>query len=204
MSTRDRILDAAADVMRTKGLARATTKEIARAAGLSEGALYRHFTDKPELFLAVLHERLPSFQALAVALNATKGPLRDRLVAIARAATEFYAAGFPMSASIFSEPELLALHRESLKKRGAGPHRPVFAVAALLRAEQGRGEIDADTDCDAAAVLLLGACFQRAFLDSFEQKPTRPATVAIFAESVIDTLLAGLLARKASARAAGD
>jgi AcrR family transcriptional regulator len=181
--------------MRTKGMARATTKEIAHAVGLSEGALYKHFTDKPELFLTVLHERVPGFRVLADALAASEGPLRERLIAIARAATEFYAAGFPMSASIFSEPQLLTAHRESLRKLNAGPHRPVLAVAAMLRTEQEQGEIDPVADCDAAAGLLLGACFQRAFLDSFEQKVTRPATVAIFAESIIDTLLAGLRPR---------
>ena len=37
--------------MRTIGLARATTKEIARAADCSEAALYKHFTGKEELFV---------------------------------------------------------------------------------------------------------------------------------------------------------
>ena len=36
MTTRDAILDGALEVMRTRGLARTTTKEIARAAGFSE------------------------------------------------------------------------------------------------------------------------------------------------------------------------
>ncbi|HEX4258089.1 MAG TPA: helix-turn-helix domain-containing protein, partial [Streptosporangiaceae bacterium] len=44
--TRDRILDAATHVMRTRGFARTTTKEIARAAGYSEATLYKHFQDK--------------------------------------------------------------------------------------------------------------------------------------------------------------
>ncbi len=58
--TRDRILDAATHVMRTRGFARTTTKEIARAAGYSEATLYKHFQDKTDLFLAVLKERLPT------------------------------------------------------------------------------------------------------------------------------------------------
>jgi len=58
MSARDTILDAAAQVMREKGLARATTKEIARTAGYSEALLYKHFADKQEIYLAVLHERI--------------------------------------------------------------------------------------------------------------------------------------------------
>src|SRR5215210_7138434 len=48
--TRERILAAAREVMLSKGLVRATTKEIARAADLSEGTLYNHFANKEELF----------------------------------------------------------------------------------------------------------------------------------------------------------
>jgi AcrR family transcriptional regulator len=43
---RVRILDAAHELMLTLGLARTTTKEIARAAGCSEAALYKHFASK--------------------------------------------------------------------------------------------------------------------------------------------------------------
>ncbi|MFJ2441092.1 MULTISPECIES: TetR family transcriptional regulator [unclassified Streptomyces] len=46
--TRARILDAAASLMTTVGLTRTTTKEIARAVGCSEAALYKHFRDKKE------------------------------------------------------------------------------------------------------------------------------------------------------------
>ena len=57
-TTRDRILDAAATVMREKGIAKATTKEIARAAGYSEALLYKHFADKQEIYMGVLRERV--------------------------------------------------------------------------------------------------------------------------------------------------
>jgi AcrR family transcriptional regulator len=191
-TTRDRILDAAAHVMRTQGFARATTKEIARAAGFSEGTLYKHFADKFELFLAVLHERVPGFGPFARALHEQEGPLRDRLIAVARAAIEFYTEGFPMSASVFSEPELLAAHRAAMARLDAGPHRPIAALAAFFRAEQHRGHIRAGADCAAAAALLLGASFQYAFLCAFAQNRPEPAEVEAYAESVIDTLLAGL------------
>ena len=64
MGTRERIVEAAERVMRERGLARGTTKEIARAAGYSEGTLYKHFESKEDLFLAMLTERFPSFVAL--------------------------------------------------------------------------------------------------------------------------------------------
>lgn len=51
---REHILDAAAGVFTERGYDRATTKLIAAAAELSEGALYHHFSSKRELLLGVL------------------------------------------------------------------------------------------------------------------------------------------------------
>lgn len=51
---REHILNAAAGVFTERGYDRATTKAIAAAAQLSEGALYHHFSGKRELLLGVL------------------------------------------------------------------------------------------------------------------------------------------------------
>jgi AcrR family transcriptional regulator len=195
LGTRDQILDAAAHVMRTRGFARTTTKAIAAAAGYSEATLYKHFQDKSDLFLAVLHERLPSFWPFVDELAAAPGAgaLRDRLAAIARSAIAFYEESFPMSASLFSEPDLLAAHRAAVSRRDAGPHRPVEAVARYLLAEQQRGRVRSEVDADAAAGLLLGACFQYAFLRCFSQRPLDPEAADAYAASVADTLLTGLV-----------
>ncbi|HZU16911.1 MAG TPA: helix-turn-helix domain-containing protein, partial [Candidatus Dormibacteraeota bacterium] len=40
---RERIVAAAARVIRERGVVNATTREIAREAGVSEGSLYNHF-----------------------------------------------------------------------------------------------------------------------------------------------------------------
>jgi AcrR family transcriptional regulator len=217
--TRDRILDAAAHVMRTRGFARTTTKEIARAAGYSEATLYKHFQDKTDLFLAVLKERLPSLGATLSALSAaidadtqanpdtqanagTNGhtdantaaseSLASRLTATARGAIAFYEASFPISASVFSDPELLAAHHAAVTGRGGGPQYPLEALARYLRLEQGRGRIRPGADCDAAASLLLGSCFQYAFLRCFAQLPPDPDAAQAHATTIVTTLLAGL------------
>ena len=70
---RVRILDAAHELMLTVGLARATTKEIARAAGCSEAALYKYFDSKEDLFVRVLAERLPRLTPLLGSLAAEPG-----------------------------------------------------------------------------------------------------------------------------------
>src|SRR2546423_3787632 len=107
VGTRDVILDAAAEVMRTRGLGNATTREIARAAGFSEATLYKHFTDKADLLVAVLRERSTGLARLKQALDGTSDDLVASLADIARAAIAFYSEGFPMLASIFSQPDIL-------------------------------------------------------------------------------------------------
>jgi AcrR family transcriptional regulator len=194
LGTRTKIIEAAERVMREKGLARSTTKEIAREAGYSEGTLYKHFDSKEDLFLSVLAERLPSFVALSKELpgRAGRGTVRETLEEVARTALAFYAEGVPISASVFSEPELLARHAEEIRRRGAGPQKANEAVAAYLRAEQELGRARRDVDPKAAAALLLGACFQRAFLRHFFAEDPMPPEANRFAEEAVRGLMLGL------------
>lgn len=191
VDTRARIVAAAAKVMHTRGLARTTTKEIAKAAGCSEALLYKHFRAKEDLFLAVLRERTPGdLEGLlgTLAGRVGQGEVVDTLAEVAAAALAFYHQTFPMAASIFSEPRLLAAHRAALVDRGVGPQHVNSALAAYLRAEQAAGRVRADADPDAVAGLLLGACFQRAFLNHLTDT-TPPADLA---ETLARDLVHGL------------
>src|SRR5689334_3900753 len=166
-STRDRILDAAATVMRERGIAHATTKEIAKAAGFSEATLYKHFTDKTELFVRVLAERLPPFVPMLAGLRAGDDTVPGNLRTVAAAAIVFYTDSFPISASIFAEPKVLDAHRTGLRRTGSGPHKANETLTTYLAAEQELGRVRADADPGSLASLLLGACFQQAFLRQF-------------------------------------
>jgi AcrR family transcriptional regulator len=224
--TRQRILDAADHLMRTLGLARTTTKEIARGAGCSEAALYKHFAGKEDLFVAVLQERLPPLGPLLTQLvvesgadggtpganaipgadataradatttgptsgDAATGGVEARLVAIATQAALFYEQSMPIASSLFADPALLQRHRDALRKIGAGPHLPLEALARYLRLERDHGRIAAHADPDAAAALLLGACYQRAFLRHFMGIEDGP-TVDEFARATARTLIGGI------------
>ncbi|KUN08846.1 TetR family transcriptional regulator [Streptomyces yokosukanensis] len=190
---RVRILDAAHELMLTVGLARATTKEIARAAGCSEAALYKYFDSKEELFVRVLTERLPRLTPLLGSLAAEpgQGTLAGNLTEIAREAALFYEQSFPIAASLYAEAQLKKRHYEALHKLGAGPHRPLRDLDAYLRAEQAAGRVRADADTYAAASLLLGACAQRAFAyDAIDAGERPPADE--FAARLAKTLLGGI------------
>ena len=51
---REQIVGAATRVFAEKGFRRATTREVARAAGVSEGTIYNYFEDKDAILLAIL------------------------------------------------------------------------------------------------------------------------------------------------------
>jgi AcrR family transcriptional regulator len=193
-STRDRILDAAADVMTRLGLAKATTKEIARAAGCSEALLYKHFREKEEIFLGVLKDRLPSLTATLAALpdQAGTGSVRDRLVEAVDIAVRFYEGGLAIGSSMLGDPELVRRHREWMIGRGVGPQVANRMLADYLRAEQKADRVAAGVDADAAAALLLGASYQRAFLLRLMGEELLSPPSAGFAPSVVDAALRGL------------
>ena len=52
--TREALLDAAEQVFGERGVSRTSLQDIARAAGLSRGAVYWHFEDKSALFNAMM------------------------------------------------------------------------------------------------------------------------------------------------------
>ena len=193
-STRDRILDAAADVMSRLGLAKATTKEIARAAGCSEALLYKHFREKEEIFLGVLKHRLPNLTATLAALpgQAGTGSVRDRLVEVVDLGVRFYAGGLAIGSSMLGDPQLVRRHREWLVTRGLGPQQANRMLADYLRAEQEAGRVAAEADADAVAAMLLGASYQRAFFLRLMGEEALAPPAAEFAGSVVDAALRGL------------
>lgn len=189
---RVRIVDAAHELMGSIGLAHTTTKEIARAAGCSEAALYKYFPSKEELFVTVLKERLPKLGGLLDGLVAGEGTVGTNLTEVARRAALFYAQTFPMAASLYAEPQLKSRHEQGMRELGTGPHKPIQGLDAYLRAEQRAGRVRADADTYAAASLLLGACAQRAFAYDALPGGTPPQSLEEFAASLARTLLAGI------------
>ncbi|MGW7365647.1 TetR/AcrR family transcriptional regulator [Streptomyces sp. NPDC054841] len=192
--TRERILDAAHELMLSVGLARATTKAIAASAGCSEAALYKYFASKEELFVSVLRERLPQLAPLLRRLVTDPGErtVEENLTEIARQATLFYAQSFPIGASLYAETKLKARHDAAMREMGTGPHLPIESLDAYLRAERDAGRIDPGADTFAAASLLLGACAQRAFAYDATAGKQPPQSVDEFAATLARTLLRGI------------
>ena len=77
--TPDRILDAAEDVLRRYGPAKATVVDVAQALRVSHGSIYRHFSSKAALRDAVAERWLHRISKPLAAIAAEDGPAVDRL-----------------------------------------------------------------------------------------------------------------------------
>jgi len=74
--TRRRILDSALDLFSEKGYGRTTLNDIAERAGFTRGAVYWHFKDKVELFIAMSDE-LEKTPVVAELFERTVNDLQD-------------------------------------------------------------------------------------------------------------------------------
>jgi AcrR family transcriptional regulator len=196
--TREQILDAAVSVMQHVGLARTTTKEIAHAAGLSEAALYRHFTDKAELFLCMIGERVPQLALALQDLPARVGrrTVRANLEDIVRLALPFYEQAVPVASALFAEPELLVRHQQRLREKNVGPHRAIEHLAGYIRAEQRAGRVGRRVDPESAAWLVLGPCIGRTLVGRFMGDAPDAQADERFIKSLLHTLMLALAADK--------
>ncbi|HRD29051.1 MAG TPA: TetR/AcrR family transcriptional regulator [Caulobacter sp.] len=118
--TREKVLQAAREMFIERGYEGATIRDIARAAGMSTGAVFASFTDKPELFDAILSDE---FAALADPMRdaaATAPSAREALVAMFGAAYRAHFSQLPLiqaalAASWTRTPEAERLRRDSLR-----------------------------------------------------------------------------------------
>jgi AcrR family transcriptional regulator len=150
------VLDTACKVFSRGTYHGTTTAEIARAAGVSEPILYRHFPSKRDLYLACIEE----------VWNRTRG-LWERAIAEEQDPAEWLTAmgrafhGWNEQRALVSNLWLqsLAEASEDVKIRAylRGHMRKVHAfVAEVVRRSQAAGGIREERDADAEAWIFLG------------------------------------------------
>ncbi len=198
--TRRKLIRATERLLRRDGLARVTTRKIAREAGVAEGALYHHFGDKAELLYAVVQQSMGDFREVLEILPLQVGQrtVRENLEHTLQAAFDFQFKIVPIVCSLYADQPLLARTREILNERGVGPQCSVAVLAVYLQAEQRLGRVAADIEPQAAARLLLASGFHTAMLDHFLAREVTPAAAQQRLQETVRTLLTGLEPRIAA------
>lgn len=188
---RPRIVEAADRVIRERGIAAATTREIARTAGCAEGSIYVHFADKTDLVISVVTEREPHFAAL-LELPALAGErtVEENLADWLEELLELFRENLPIFFALLGDRAVLARFTERLAERRTGPLAVARAVAEYLAAERDLGRVAPAAADETAATMLVGAARDYAFTSGFAGSQLPPP--ADFARQVAETIVAGL------------
>ncbi|HZS24853.1 MAG TPA: TetR/AcrR family transcriptional regulator [Gaiellaceae bacterium] len=128
-----------------------TTAEIARAAGVSEPILYRHFASKRDLYLAALDHVWGRMRAQWESALAESADVREAFEAIGRSHVSVHDCKFQM-AELWVQALGEAAEDPELRKHLRRHMREVHDfVAGLIRRGQEEGVLAAARDADAEA-----------------------------------------------------
>jgi AcrR family transcriptional regulator len=194
--TKAKILEAAAQLLRDKGISGTTTREIARAAGLSDAAIYSHFKSRGELLNALIPASLVDYRGSADAFlkRVGKGTIKGNLKFLMNLARDFYTEASPKIALILVEPELFN-DPGNRPISHAKTNKAETFMADYIRAEQRMGRINEEADAAAIGAIIIATAFYEGFtagLMGTAFTALRPSS----AESIIDALIVGLAPRK--------
>ena len=189
---RQKILQAAAELLRQASSEAVQIEDVVRRAGIGRATFYRYFASKEELIATCFAQAIDVLDARLTATAASAVDPPDELRRMVEALVE-------VQAEHFAPLRLLARSRTELSRRWREALRELrVRVLALLRANLERGiasgHYRADVDLEATPVLLNGMV--RAGL---MQLPEVPVARLIGAISAL--LLDGVLAPEQGSRA---
>jgi AcrR family transcriptional regulator len=172
---RQRILEAAETLLKG-GHARITTRAIARVARCSDGALYRHFESLDALFVELFRGKVNALGGglRDLPLQVGEGDVEGNLVKVLKTGLIFVRASMPMWLGLASDRRLRKAYYQRLSAvegLRAGPHVPVEAITAYLKAEQRLGRVDRDAEVESTAAAVLACITQRAYFERVFEAP---------------------------------
>src|SRR5260370_3633565 len=166
---KEKLIAATERLLSSQGLGCVTTRDIARAAKVAEGALYHHFHDKAELILSVVLHQLGDFPEVlqSLPLQVGQNTVQKNLQRVLESAFAFHHRMAPLACSLFADHELLVRVRSMMHEPSMGPGRTTSVIAAYLRAEQQLGRVLPAAVPETVADLMLAVSFNTAWRDHF-------------------------------------
>jgi AcrR family transcriptional regulator len=159
---REAILAAALELLRERGIARVTSREVAALAGVSEASVFYHYKDRAGLLKAVFEHGLRPLQEVASEGALAGVDLHEALTRYGTTLEEFLHQALPVIAAAQSDIALREVMAAYMTEHSLGPHRGVKALGDYLSSEQAAGRVRTGVDPHAAAMLFIGACYTRA------------------------------------------
>lgn len=151
-ATRERLLEAAVDLLEQGGYAAASVAAIAERSGVAAGAMYRHFPSKASLFVEVFRRVAEGELAALYEASAAPGTVIEKLEAIVREYTANAMERPRLAWALGYEPVDPLVDAERLAYRQTYREH----LAGLLRLGIAQGELP-EQDVELTSASLIGA-----------------------------------------------
>jgi len=150
--THDRLIEAARAEFGERGIEAATTRAIAKRAGVNEVTLFRHFESKQGLLAAVVQNTSADFEALCACRGEFSGDLAEDLTYIA----EVYTDSFECCEGMARQMIAIGHQRPDFAKELIGNVITPFhaSIARYLEEAKQAGKVREEVHCQAVAEIL--------------------------------------------------
>lgn len=191
--TRETLIDAAEQVFAERGVSRTSLQEIAKAAGMTRGAIYWHFKDKAELFNAMMERTTLPMQDTLKAIDTAHEtqPLRELKSSMLQALRRI--AEDPRTRRVFDIATLKVEYVDDLlgvRTRHLDVHMSCRShIEATFKRAQALGQLPERPDARVMAVGYLGLI--NGLIHNWMLDPPQFDLVEVGAQSV-DVFLQGL------------
>lgn len=196
IARREQLVQTGLRLFSEKGFRGTSVRDIARAAGVTEGLLYHYFTGKADLFRAVLDQYAPvrafgDFLHAAASARPTQRAFDEALRAFGHEFVvrirENRAFLVTMLSEAPSDPELGLILSEFLRATNTD-------ISRLLAEYQQAGQLGAQVPIEAAALVLQGSLMFQFLMEAL-RSPASPHESDAALDDLITVLLAGLAPR---------
>ena len=151
--TQEKIEQVALALFAEKGVDRTTIGDIAGAAGIAEGTIYRHYPGKEELIWQLFSTNYLRLAAQLDALQAERPDLRGKL----KVMVGLFSSLFEQNPDMFRF--LLLVQHGQLSRVSHDMQTPVKVIKAVVEAAIARGEIPRQ-DAEVATAMVMGMVLQ--------------------------------------------
>jgi AcrR family transcriptional regulator len=183
---KQRIMEAAVRLFRTRQFHEMTLDEVATAADVGKGTIYLYFSDKNDLFFQTA---VAGFDEMCERLraSATEGACyRDRLTEACQTISDFFRERRPLFRMILSEGERVLGRGASLRQRWLEHRKQMTAIMTEIVAKGiESGDVRADVPAEILTEYLFGMLRTRSW--ELEDQPESRRTPG----SVVDLFING-------------
>ncbi len=193
LTLREHLVAATEQLLEHRSVGDLTTRAIAHHAGVSDGVLYNHFTDKADLLMAAMVRR---FGRLVERLEAAapvpgEGTIVANVQSYGRALSEVESDALLHGAALLSHPPLLRRFWTEIHRSPFGIDRLRRPLASYLSEERRLGRVSEGLDVEAAVTVVFGICAMVTLTRRLN--PTAdPAAIARHLDAALATAVTGI------------